>query len=430
MRDYYSHAGYAGAAAVVLYMAALMYVKYTDKIKSINADHALLGVAVTFFVMITYEFFAQRRYMKKNDISFERTALHKSDIYILKSALYRFAALLVPFFIIYYIVSHHIYFTNNHSFYPAIEYFRWLLYIFAVAGVPYIYLTLKLNGNKRLEYLDYAIIALVAIRSIFVHLRSKIFKTKSTPYKFYKNRRVFKLLRIYLVNIFFLTLMVRFLSDEINIVINNGWGIYIGVYDRSRWFQLCRLYYNLFINLIFVIDVTIAAIAYSISSRWLFNRTKSVDATWSGWIVAIACYPPFNNITFIFLGYDKVPTTHALNISHSANLFLFILIVFCYLIYIWSTMALGFKFSNLSNRGIVNRGPYAILRHPSYAYKNIAWWLENTYVFTSIWAMLAMGLTNLLYILRATTEEAHLKHDKNYLAYMKKVKYRFIPKVF
>ena len=44
-------------------------------------------------------------------------------------------------------------------------------------------------------------------------------------------------------------------------------------------------------------------------------------------------------------------------------------------VFAWSSVALGFKASNLTNRGIVSRGPYAFVRHPAYAAKNLAWWI-------------------------------------------------------
>ncbi len=44
-------------------------------------------------------------------------------------------------------------------------------------------------------------------------------------------------------------------------------------------------------------------------------------------------------------------------------------------VFSWASIALGFKASNLTNRGIVTHGPYAFVRHPAYAAKNLAWWL-------------------------------------------------------
>jgi protein-S-isoprenylcysteine O-methyltransferase Ste14 len=41
-----------------------------------------------------------------------------------------------------------------------------------------------------------------------------------------------------------------------------------------------------------------------------------------------------------------------------------------------------------------------------------------------------MGFWSFIYFLRAVTEERHLSSDPDYLAYCKRVPYRFIPGVF
>ena len=104
-------------------------------------------------------------------------------------------------------------------------------------------------------------------------------------------------------------------------------------------------------------------------------------------------------------------------------------------------MALGFKASNLTNRGIVSHGPYSCVRHPAYIAKNLAWWIgalpdSLCRVFERqraaspairCWPC-AAGPT--IYALRAITEERHLLLlDNGYAQYMQRVKWRFIPRV-
>ncbi|WP_436428256.1 hypothetical protein, partial [Enterococcus faecium] len=42
-------------------------------------------------------------------------------------------------------------------------------------------------------------------------------------------------------------------------------------------------------------------------------------------------------------------------------------------IYAWATVAFGLRFSNLTHRGILTHGPYALSRHPAYLAKNLFW---------------------------------------------------------
>ena len=110
------------------------------------------------------------------------------------------------------------------------------------------------------------------------------------------------------------------------------------------------------------------------------------------------------------------------------------------IIYSWASVALGFKASNLTNRGIVSRGPYAVVRHPAYVCKNLAWWigaLPTLYVLGSLgnvpallYALLSLMGWTMIYALRAITEERHLLLGNNgYAEYMARVRWRFIPGV-
>jgi protein-S-isoprenylcysteine O-methyltransferase Ste14 len=120
-----------------------------------------------------------------------------------------------------------------------------------------------------------------------------------------------------------------------------------------------------------------------------------------------------------------------------ANIALIALMV----IYSWASVALGFKASNLTNRGIVSRFPYSLVRHPAYVCKNLAWWigaLPTLYVLGSmgnmkalLYALLSLSAWSLIYALRAITEERHLLLANNgYAEYQAQVRWRFIPKVF
>ncbi len=105
--------------------------------------------------------------------------------------------------------------------------------------------------------------------------------------------------------------------------------------------------------------------------------------------------------------------------------FFYALITIGWGIFAWASVSLGFKASNLTNRGTVSHGPYRYCRHPAYASKILLWSI-GAVVFGSYHVGLVLGYF-LIYFMRAWTEERHLSNDQDYLEYKKKVKYMFIP---
>ena len=222
----------------------------------------------------------------------------------------------------------------------------------------------------------------------------------------------------------------------------NGWvngaallesGLPVGgirpVFDRfGFWFLL---------QVIFFVDVVVFTVGYLVESRRLGNEIRSVDPTLVGWVAAVACYPPFNTVTGAVLGAqnETFPQFDDTTIHLTLNFLILALLA----VYSSASLALGLKASNLTHRGVVSRGPYAVVRHPAYACKNIAWWIGSIpLVTTAFHESLPAGLMALgsvvgwtaIYVLRALTEEDHLRRvDGAYEVYAAKVRYRFIPGV-
>jgi protein-S-isoprenylcysteine O-methyltransferase Ste14 len=179
-------------------------------------------------------------------------------------------------------------------------------------------------------------------------------------------------------------------------------------------------------DIIFAVDCGWALFGYSTESRWLGNKTRSVEPTAFGWAVCLACYPPFNNILGTYLPLQNGPSVVT---SQNWLLVLRAGTVFLFAIYASATVAFGFRFSNLTNRGIVSRGPYRFVRHPAYLCKCTAWWLEHIPTMTLAKAFFLSCLCG-VYALRAWTEERHLSKDPDYLAYKKKVPWVIFPGVY
>ncbi len=229
-----------------------------------------------------------------------------------------------------------------------------------------------------------------------------------------------------LVKFFFLPLMLNFLFGNFYSILN-------GIEELSNITNLAtlnsfnQLIFPIIISFIFFIDTLYFAFGYATEGKSLKNKLKSVEPTLFGWAVALICYPPFNGTFTNYISW--FPKTNVIASTVTKTFFLKISIIFFLLIYLSATLALGAKSSNLTNRGIVSRGPYKIIRHPAYISKNISWWIMVIPII-SIKVFTSVLIWSIIYHLRAITEERHLMQDEDYVEYCKKVKYKYIPFIY
>ena len=193
--------------------------------------------------------------------------------------------------------------------------------------------------------------------------------------------------------------------------------------------------YWLLLQVILFLDVIFFTVGYLVEIPRLNNSIRSVDPTLLGWAVALACYPPFSNLTNTVLAWtpSDFPQFQTPAVHITANFFLLAVMA----VYTSASVALNLKASNLTHRGIISHGPYRFIRHPAYACRNLAWWVAaipavHAGLQDSLWDTLlvlaSVGGWTLIYVLRALTEEDHLrKVDGEYDRYCEKVRYRFIP---
>jgi len=207
-------------------------------------------------------------------------------------------------------------------------------------------------------------------------------------------------------------------------------------------------YYVLFTKGVFCVDSFLFAMGYHSEAGPMRNKLRYAETNPWHILVCIACYPPFNNITTLFIG----PSTgdpyilYGGDIHHPATWILRGLSVLFLALLTLSSWSLFTKASNLTNRGIVDWGAYRLVRHPGYTAKNLYWittlipaLVPNTALPGFTWpryawflacAVLGIVCWATVYFLRAITEERFLMRDPDYVAYCKKVRYRFIPGVY
>jgi protein-S-isoprenylcysteine O-methyltransferase Ste14 len=216
---------------------------------------------------------------------------------------------------------------------------------------------------------------------------------------------------------FFLPLMIVYLTQELA--------------NTHSWWQKAMsggnfmVWYDFLYHSTFLVDLMFCIIGYCATLRIFDSHIRSTEPTAGGWLVALLCYQPFYSIIESqYLRYEdgmywsgwlaSVPWLH---VTWAC------VIIALLAIYSLATVAFGLRFSNLTHRGIITSGPYRFTKHPAYIAKNLSWWLISIPFIsqqgwkTALHNCLALALLNLIYFLRAKTEERHLSRDPEYVAY-------------
>jgi protein-S-isoprenylcysteine O-methyltransferase Ste14 len=206
--------------------------------------------------------------------------------------------------------------------------------------------------------------------------------------------------------------------------------------------------YELMYHAVFVIDSAIFMFGYHWEAGFLRNKLRYTETNLFHILVCLACYGPFNLATSQFFGTSNQSVLilwHG-DIRSPVTWVLRGLAMCFMLLLLSSSLSMATRASNLTNRGIVTWGPYAIVRHPGYFAKNMFWLMtlipmfvpnnaDPTFTWPAylmysarlVWGAMGWGM---LYFLRAITEERLLMRDPDYVAYCKKVRYRFIRWVY
>jgi protein-S-isoprenylcysteine O-methyltransferase Ste14 len=191
--------------------------------------------------------------------------------------------------------------------------------------------------------------------------------------------------------------------------------------------------YDFLYNLFFLIDLAYAVLGYSISMRLNSSSVISVEPTVFGWVIALICYQPFwGSIGRLYLTWANGIDAWSILSPYPYLHVLWVILMFILLaVYVLATMEFGPRFSNLTNRGVLQTGVYSWLRHPAYISKNLSWWLflfpclSSMTFFDSMRHVIPLFLVSCVYYFRAKAEESHfLSTSPDYLDYMKRVNFQ------
>lgn len=400
----------------------------------------LFSLGVVTFVMIAVEVFRLWKFDKRNFIQIDPLIKQKQYTAFFLDSFKRFILLVILFWVVK--LSYHSLneygFRAKHDYYQPWFYFverLWTLFLFT--GLPYILLTRAFKHNPTADKKDLALLTQKSILCIASYIPSLKYIRK--PFTIVDKRSVLGLI----VKFFFTPLMTVFFFDNFGNLVN---GIDFLANDLMPHIENNTYTMELFhknageigLAMIFSFDVGLAWCGYVVSSRWVDNQTISAEPTLLGWTVCLICYPPFRVVNTFFL---TAPDKDLLaQMPHGVlTTILGALVILSFFVYMLPTIWFGIRFSNLTHRGIIRKGPFAIVRHPAYASKNLAWWCVGFpmaiyvgYTDNLIQGLAYVGgliLLTWIYYMRAITEERHLSMDPDYIDYCKHVKYRFIPGV-
>ncbi|MBI3441069.1 MAG: isoprenylcysteine carboxyl methyltransferase [Proteobacteria bacterium] len=218
----------------------------------------------------------------------------------------------------------------------------------------------------------------------------------------------------WLIKAYFLPLMMISLFS--NMVLLVGW---------NKGFDHFLLIYDFLWNSLYTVDLLVVTCGYILSLRLHDSHIRTPNPYAAAWAVALVCYKPFSNLRFS--SYLPYGSEEAWKGWFSCETIFQVLWGTCILIltamYSYTSLNFGLRFSNLTHRGIITNGAYRYSKHPAYITKNLSWWLAAMpFVgtgtgFDIFRTCIMLMLVNVIYYLRAKTEEKHLSTDPVYVQY-------------
>lgn len=304
--------------------------------------------------------------------------------------------------------------------------FARLLDLYLIVGLPYFLLTLYLKASRVEDFYDPAVRLIHMCKQVVLRILRgdrptsvlRVFKTKY-------NRKV-------LLNLVMRTYFVPVMVIQVHYNLFRTLRAWDGATPGDG--LLAALF--IISMVLWLTDTLNASLSYCLESRWLENRTRSIDLTVGGWVVCLCCYAPLNNVTsFLFPFAPAVASYNSDTVIYASTIFLYavkIIEIAVLTVHIYSDVSLGPAVANITLKRLQTRGPYGFVRHPGTTTKLLLWAVQS-FFYRRFWTMkLIYGyvMWGVIYILRALTEERHLSQYEEYCDYKKKVRYRFFPGLF
>jgi len=351
------------------------------------------------------------------------TKIHIPTLF--KKAIARFVVWFIFIYLAYLFFDFVPYYSSS-TYRPNQLFLDYFLNIYLIVGLPYFLLTGIFKASRVEDYYDPAIRVIHMLKQVLIRaLRGDDTKSIFRVFRKKYNRKV--LLNL-VMRTYFIPVMVVQLYSNITLSM-----LYTSTEFSTHQF-LIILYW--LAAVLWIADILNASLSYCIESRWVENRTRSIDMTFGGWAVCLFCYAPLNMATgYIFPFAPNVVTDNPTQLVYDNLTFLYtikIIELVVLVAHIYTDISLGPSIANITLKKLQTKGFYGIIRHPGTTFKLLFWLIQSCFYksFWSIKYLFGYSMWFTIYILRALTEERHLNQHEEYQEYKKKVKYRFIPKIF
>jgi protein-S-isoprenylcysteine O-methyltransferase Ste14 len=297
------------------------------------------------------------------------------------------------------------------------RFFGDFLYLFLILGLPYFFLAEKFRYCTDNVLGDPYLRILSLLKCLFKRKFRKIGRRLTK--KSYKRLYLMAIIRIHYVPIMF---------EQVYIGLKTATGLLKGA--DFQWNVTSSVL--IATPLVWAIDANNGALGYFWESWFTKSRFREIDPHPLHWFVVLLCYTPFFGLAVKFMPFPSMAANSAQLFNSSAfNAGIGIVLLLSLALYVLSGSALNFSTSNLCYKKIQTKGPYAIVRHPATSFKLIYFFLaffryRGAYTFAGCLSYL---IWTTIYICRALVEERFLRKFPDYRNYMKKTRYRFIPRV-
>ncbi|NOX43080.1 MAG: hypothetical protein GXP19_05010 [Gammaproteobacteria bacterium] len=316
-------------------------------------------------------------------------------------------------------------FYSSPTYRPNSVFFEYFLDIYLVVGLPYFILTSKFKASRTEDYYDPAIRIIHILKQIL--LRTLRGDNTHSIFKVFRKKYNRKVLLTFLMRTYFIPIMV------VQVYNNTLFSLNFPENSLNNYQLLSVLFW--ISALLWLADTLNASLSYCIESRWMENRTRSIDLTFAGWAVCLMCYAPLNEIpTYFFFFAPFVVTNNESQLIIENIDFLYaikITEILLLAVHIYIDISLGPSVANITLKKLQTKGFYGLIRHPGTTLKLLFWLIQSVFYkrFWNLKVIFGYLMWGTIYVLRALTEERHLNQHKEYREYKKKVKYRFIPKI-